>query len=81
MSDVANMIQINTNICTNICKLTFFLSDGSINTFKKKKLRFSGNYFMVHTLKGWVGSQHTQPIAGYKAMSSLGERPLEEGTE
>lgn len=47
MSDVANMIQINTIIC----KFTFFLSDGSINTFKKN-LRFSGNYFMVHTLKG-----------------------------
>lgn len=76
MSDVANMIQINTIIC----KFTFFLSDGSINTLKKN-LRFSGNYFMVHTLKGWVGSQHTQPIAGYKAMSSLGERPLEEGAE
>lgn len=61
-------------------QINFFLSDGSINTFKKT-LRFSANYFMVHTLKGWVGSQHTQPIAGYKAMSSLGERPLEEGTE
>lgn len=62
-------------------QINFFLVRWFNKHLQKKKLRFSGNYFMVHTLKGWVGSQNTQPIAGYKAMSSLGERPLEEGAE
>lgn len=52
-NEKANMIQIRTHICNSIFKFSFFLiCQGSINTPLSKKLKFSGNYFMVPALHG-----------------------------
>lgn len=52
MLDVANKMQIEVHIVKLM--FIFFLSKGSKSLFFfQKKLQFSGNYFIIWTLKGY----------------------------